>query len=172
MTAPRMVSKLWRQHRTTKLGALSYSWTSACPSRTGSRQLAKLELWKKAEASALAAAPAPASIVALTGLASSAATGRNVFASGVDLFMTKPVKFKEIGKLLDERMKEWGLTKTRNLDFEGDSCAGHYNFIPIIVVDSPLYWELSASYDSAIGPSLSIILVHSQSGDLGSRNAR
>jgi len=50
--------------------------------------------------------------------------------------MTKLVKFKEIGKHLDERMKEWGLTKTRNLDFE-DSCAGHYNFIPIIVVDSP-----------------------------------
>jgi CheY-like chemotaxis protein len=51
------------------------------------------------------AAPAPALIVALTGLAS----GRdqaNAFSSGVDLFMTKPVKFKEIGRLLDERAKE------------------------------------------------------------------
>jgi CheY-like chemotaxis protein len=51
------------------------------------------------------AAPAPSLIVALTGLAS----GRdqaNAFASGVDLFITKPVKFKEIGKLLDDRIKE------------------------------------------------------------------
>jgi CheY-like chemotaxis protein len=51
-----------------------------------------------------AAAPAAALIVALTGLASSRDQA-NAFASGVDLFMTKPVKFKEIGKLLDERIK-------------------------------------------------------------------
>jgi CheY-like chemotaxis protein len=51
------------------------------------------------------AAPAPALIVALTGLASSRDQA-NAFASGVDLFMTKPVKFKEIGKLLEDRIKE------------------------------------------------------------------
>ena len=42
----------------------------------------------------------PSLIVALTGLAS----GRDqseAFTSGVDLFMTKPVSFKEVGKLLD-----------------------------------------------------------------------
>ena len=51
------------------------------------------------------AAPPAALIVALTGLASSR-DQTNAFASGVDLFMTKPVKFKEIGKLLDDRIKE------------------------------------------------------------------
>ena len=42
----------------------------------------------------------PALVIALTGLAS----GRDqseAFTSGVDLFMTKPVSFKEVGKLLD-----------------------------------------------------------------------
>lgn len=42
----------------------------------------------------------PALIVALTGLAS----GRDqteAFASGVDMYMTKPVSFKEVGQLLD-----------------------------------------------------------------------
>jgi len=42
----------------------------------------------------------PALIIALTGLAS----GRDqseAFTSGVDLFMTKPVSFKEVGRLLD-----------------------------------------------------------------------
>ena len=50
------------------------------------------------------AAPRPALIVALTGLASSRDQA-NAFASGVDLFLTKPVKFKEIGKLMDDRME-------------------------------------------------------------------
>lgn len=45
--------------------------------------------------------PTPALIVALTGLANSQDQA-NAFASGVDLFMTKPVKFKEIGRLLDD----------------------------------------------------------------------
>lgn len=43
---------------------------------------------------------APALIIALTGLAS----GRDqseAFASGVDMFLTKPVSFKEVGRLLD-----------------------------------------------------------------------
>jgi CheY-like chemotaxis protein len=51
------------------------------------------------------AAPDPALIVALTGLASSRDQA-NAFASGVNLFLTKPVKFKEIGKLLDDRIKD------------------------------------------------------------------
>jgi CheY-like chemotaxis protein len=47
------------------------------------------------------AAPPPALVVALTGLAN----GRDqvdAFASGVDLFLTKPTKFKEIGSLIEE----------------------------------------------------------------------
>jgi CheY-like chemotaxis protein len=53
--------------------------------------------------------PTPALIVALTGLANGQDQA-NAFASGVDLFMTKPVKFKEIGRLLDDwfRQKDVG----------------------------------------------------------------
>ena len=46
------------------------------------------------------AARHPALIIALTGLASSR-DQTEAFASGVDLFLTKPVSFKEVGKLLD-----------------------------------------------------------------------
>ena len=42
----------------------------------------------------------PALIIALTGLASSRDQSE-AFSSGVDLFMTKPVSFKEVGRLLD-----------------------------------------------------------------------
>jgi CheY-like chemotaxis protein len=51
------------------------------------------------------AAPDSALIVALTGRASSRDQA-DAFASGVNLFLTKPVKFKEIGKLLDDRVKD------------------------------------------------------------------
>lgn len=64
------------------------------------REIRKLERERVAEMGE-AAAPPPALIVALTGLAD----GRNqedAFASGVDLFMTKPTKFKEIGSLIEE----------------------------------------------------------------------
>lgn len=44
--------------------------------------------------------PTPALIIALTGLASSRDQSE-AFTSGVDLFMTKPVSFKEVGRLLD-----------------------------------------------------------------------
>ncbi|MCJ1393340.1 hypothetical protein MMC18_006213 [Xylographa bjoerkii] len=44
--------------------------------------------------------PAPALIIALTGLASSRDQSE-AFTSGVDLFMTKPVSFKEVGRLLN-----------------------------------------------------------------------
>ena len=42
----------------------------------------------------------PAMIIALTGLASSRDQGE-AFTAGVDLYMTKPVSFKEVGRLLD-----------------------------------------------------------------------
>ena len=42
----------------------------------------------------------PALIIALTGLASSRDQSE-AFTSGVDLFMTKPVSFKEVGRLLN-----------------------------------------------------------------------
>jgi CheY-like chemotaxis protein len=45
--------------------------------------------------------PPPALIIALTGLANSQDQA-NAFASGVDLFMTKPVRFREIGRVLDD----------------------------------------------------------------------
>ena len=44
--------------------------------------------------------PSSALIIALTGLASSRDQSE-AFTSGVDLFMTKPVSFKEVGRLLD-----------------------------------------------------------------------
>ena len=48
-----------------------------------------------------AAAPPPALIVALTGLAN-CRDKNDAFASGVDLFMTKPTKFKDIGRLIED----------------------------------------------------------------------
>ena len=42
----------------------------------------------------------PSLIIALTGLASSRDQSE-AFASGVDLFMSKPVSFKEVGRILD-----------------------------------------------------------------------
>jgi CheY-like chemotaxis protein len=64
------------------------------------REIRKLEKKRVAELGE-ETAPAPALIVALTGLAN----GRDqsdAFASGVDLFMTKPTKFMEIGNLINE----------------------------------------------------------------------
>lgn len=64
------------------------------------REIRKLETERVARMGE-AAAPPPALVVALTGLAN----GRDradAFASGVDLFMTKPTKFKEIGSLIEE----------------------------------------------------------------------
>ena len=51
----------------------------------------------------------PALIIALTGLASSRDQSE-AFTSGVDLFMTKPVSFKEVGRLLDNWEAHGGLT--------------------------------------------------------------
>jgi CheY-like chemotaxis protein len=46
------------------------------------------------------ARPAPSLIIALTGLASGKDQSE-AFLAGVDLYMTKPVSFKEVGRLLD-----------------------------------------------------------------------
>ena len=61
----------------------------------------------------------PALIIALTGLASSRDQDE-AFTSGVDLFMTKPVSFKEVGRLLDNWEVHGGLTaKERKLNMVG-----------------------------------------------------
>lgn len=44
----------------------------------------------------------PALIIALTGLAS-AQTQQEAYASGIDLFLTKPVPLKELGRILHSK---------------------------------------------------------------------
>ena len=51
--------------------------------------------------------PASALIIALTGLASGKDQSE-AFLAGVDLYMTKPVSFKEVGRLLDNWEKNVG----------------------------------------------------------------
>jgi len=51
--------------------------------------------------------PASALIIALTGLASGKDQSE-AFLAGVDLYMTKPVSFKEVGRLLDNWEKNAG----------------------------------------------------------------
>lgn len=53
----------------------------------------------------------PALVIALTGLTSSRDQSE-AFASGVDLFLTKPVAFKEVGKLL----ANWEMNRERDAD--------------------------------------------------------
>ena len=59
--------------------------------------------------------PPSALIVALTGLANSQ-DQTSAFASGVDMFMTKPVKFKEIGRLLDDWLQGNEGARTGTID--------------------------------------------------------
>lgn len=59
--------------------------------------------------------PTPAFIIALTGLASSR-DQTEAFTSGVDLFMTKPVSFKEVGKLLDNWEAHGGMKPAKEND--------------------------------------------------------
>ena len=62
----------------------------------------------------------PALIIALTGLASSR-DQTEAFTSGVDLFMTKPVSFKEVGRLLDNWEAHGGVRKvSSSSDGSGD----------------------------------------------------
>jgi CheY-like chemotaxis protein len=55
----------------------------------------------------------PALVIALTGLASSRDQSE-AFTSGVDLFLTKPVAFKEVGKMLDN----WEANREREVEKE------------------------------------------------------
>jgi CheY-like chemotaxis protein len=65
------------------------------------RQIRQIERARKDKAGREgASAPSPALVIALTGLASSRDQSE-AFTSGVDLFLTKPVAFKEVGKMLD-----------------------------------------------------------------------
>ncbi|KAF2843657.1 hypothetical protein M501DRAFT_994658 [Patellaria atrata CBS 101060] len=52
--------------------------------------------------------PAPSLVIALTGLAS-AQDQAEAFVSGVDLYMTKPVSFREVGRLLDNWVRNGGV---------------------------------------------------------------
>ena len=49
----------------------------------------------------------PAIIIALTGLSSSEDESK-ALASGMDMFLTKPVSFKNVGKLLEELTEKRG----------------------------------------------------------------
>ena len=65
------------------------------------RQIRQIERARKGKAVREGApTPSPALVIALTGLASSRDQSE-AFTSGVDLFLTKPVAFKEVGKMLD-----------------------------------------------------------------------
>lgn len=64
--------------------------------------------------------PKAALIIALTGLASGRDHGE-AFACGVDLYMTKPVSFKEVGRLLDNWEAHGGLEARTTSMIEEDS---------------------------------------------------
>lgn len=64
----------------------------------------------------------PALVIALTGLTSSRDQSE-AFASGVDLFLTKPVAFKEVGKLL----VNWELNRERGASGQGVGLRGDRN---------------------------------------------
>ncbi|KAL9598084.1 MAG: hypothetical protein Q9219_004715 [cf. Caloplaca sp. 3 TL-2023] len=70
------------------------------------------ELEQNRDPATYAQHPKPAMIVALTGLASGRDHGE-AFACGVDLYMTKPVSFKEVGRLLDNWEAHGGLDTVR-----------------------------------------------------------
>ncbi|KFZ24550.1 hypothetical protein V502_00966 [Pseudogymnoascus sp. VKM F-4520 (FW-2644)] len=64
----------------------------------------------------------PALVIALTGLTSSRDQSE-AFASGVDLFLTKPVAFKEVGKLL----VNWEMNRERGASGQGVGLRGDRN---------------------------------------------
>jgi CheY-like chemotaxis protein len=71
------------------------------------RQIRQTERARKDKAGRESAAtPSPALVIALTGLASSRDQSE-ALTSGINLFLTKPVAFKEVGKMLDN----WKLTE-------------------------------------------------------------
>ncbi|KAL9632319.1 MAG: hypothetical protein Q9204_003843, partial [Flavoplaca sp. TL-2023a] len=71
--------------------------------------------------------PKAALIIALTGLASGRDHGE-AFACGVDLYMTKPVSFKEVGRLLDNWEAHGGLeARTTSMNDEDSDRREHQN---------------------------------------------
>ncbi|KAI4220605.1 MAG: hypothetical protein LQ349_008044 [Xanthoria aureola] len=70
------------------------------------------EFERRRDRSKYARPPKAALIIALTGLASGRDHGE-AFACGVDLYMTKPVSFKEVGRLLDNWEAHGGLEAPR-----------------------------------------------------------
>ncbi|KAL8842089.1 MAG: hypothetical protein Q9176_002781 [Flavoplaca citrina] len=73
--------------------------------------------------------PKAALIIALTGLASGRDHGE-AFACGVDLYMTKPVSFKEVGRLLDNWEAHGGLeARTTSMKDEISDRTEHQNQI-------------------------------------------
>lgn len=60
----------------------------------------------------------PALIIALTGF-SSQKDQEMAFESGVDIFMTKPVRFREVGKILEGWMKSWD--QSQDIGDEGET---------------------------------------------------
>ena len=70
------------------------------------------EFERRRDRSKYARPPKAALIIALTGLASGRDHGE-AFACGVDLYMTKPVSFKEVGRLLDNWEAHGGLEPPR-----------------------------------------------------------
>lgn len=72
--------------------------------------------------------PKAALIIALTGLASGRDHGE-AFACGVDLYMTKPVSFKEVGRLLDNWEAHGGLeapkAASKNEEMNDEKWKGH-----------------------------------------------
>ncbi len=69
--------------------------------QNGEEQAAEAELRIKMQT------PIPTLIIALTGLASGKDQSE-AFRSGVDLYITKPVSFKEVGRLLDNWERKAG----------------------------------------------------------------
>ncbi|KAL8894794.1 MAG: hypothetical protein Q9192_004045 [Flavoplaca navasiana] len=71
--------------------------------------------------------PKAALIIALTGLASGRDHGE-AFACGIDLYMTKPVSFKEVGRLLDNWEAHGGLeARTTSMKDEDSDRTEHQN---------------------------------------------
>ncbi|KAL8937012.1 MAG: hypothetical protein Q9216_004641 [Gyalolechia sp. 2 TL-2023] len=79
------------------------------PVMNGFEATCAIREFEKARGSTTSHAPKPpAMIIALTGLASGRDHGE-AFACGVDLYMTKPVSFKAVGRLLDNWEAHGGL---------------------------------------------------------------
>ncbi|KAI9672393.1 MAG: hypothetical protein M1817_003415 [Caeruleum heppii] len=93
--------------------------TGGAPSSSHSRSSSTSPSATASPGAPLLSAPKPALIIAVTGLASSR-DQNEAFASGIDLFMTKPVKFRELGEFLD-RWEADAMEPTSRTSSEGRS---------------------------------------------------